>query len=266
MSRVEDALEELGELLDNARVLVNSYEKGRDQLVHLAGVGLMVEVIGHELNRATEHTLRTLADSKKSASTDAFENSLEALHAQLKTIQKRLRILDPLSTAGRQVKEEFDFIHWAREIVSSHEDQFERHRIAAEFEVKSSSSKKTIRVNAVKGMIVQIIENLIANSVYWLSAEQIINPNVIPKLKVIVNVDSAELSVTDNGPGVEPARAEEIFRPFVTSKPPGEGKGLGLFIARELANYHGCSLTISDKKSSKGTLNTFVFEFRNLLR
>jgi signal transduction histidine kinase len=266
VSRVEDALEELGELLDNARILVTSYEKGRDQLVHLAGVGLMVEVIGHELNRATEHTLRTLADSKKTVSTDAFENSLEALHAQLKTIQKRLRILDPLSTAGRQVKEEFDLVHWAREIVSSHENQFERHGIAAEFEVKSGNAKKTIRVNAVKGMIVQIIENLIANSVYWLSAERMSNPSFIPKLKIVVNVDSSELSVTDNGPGVEPARAEDIFRPFVTSKPPGEGKGLGLFIARELANYHGCSLAISEKKSNKGALNTFVFNFGNLTR
>jgi len=266
VSEVDDALEELEELLESTRVLVSSYEKGRDQLVHLAGVGLMVEVIGHELNRATEHTLRSLMDSKKARSTDEFETSLQALHAQLKTIQKRLRILDPLSTVGRQVKEEFEFVEWIRDIVSSHKGQFERHHIKLDFEVKSSRSRKSLRVYAVKGMIVQILENLISNSVYWLSAERIANPGFEPRLRVIVDVDEEQLIVTDNGPGVNPARAEEIFRPFVTSKPPGEGKGLGLYIARELAHYHGCSLVISDKKTAKGTLNTFIFQFSNIVR
>jgi signal transduction histidine kinase len=226
----------------------------------------MVEVVGHELNRATEHTLRSLADSKKTHSTEDFEIALESLHAQLKTLQKRLRILDPLSTAGRQVKEEFDLVAWIREIVASHENQFERHEISAEVVVRPLESRKHVRVYAVKGMVVQILENLLINSVYWLSAERLIDSRFEPKLKVVIDVDEKKILVSDNGPGVAPAKAEEIFQPFVTSKPPGEGKGLGLYVARELARYHGCSLFISEKKSSRGTLNTFVFDFSNIIR
>ena len=57
---MDEALEELSDLLDDARTLVASYEKGKDQMIQLAGIGLMVEVVGHELNRATEHALRSL--------------------------------------------------------------------------------------------------------------------------------------------------------------------------------------------------------------
>ena len=47
------------------------------------------------------------------------------------------------------------------------------------------------------------------------------------------------MMVQDNGPGVPVSRKERIFQPFVTTKPSGMGKGLGLFIARDMAEYHG---------------------------
>ena len=50
-----------------------------------------------------------------------------------------------------------------------------------------------------------------------------------------------ELTVEDTGPGVVPERREEIFTPFVTSRP--QGTGLGLAIARRTLEAHGGSLT-----------------------
>lgn len=265
VAQVEEALEDLGELLDEARNLVESYSKGRNQLVHLAGIGLMVEVVGHELNRATEYSLRALADAKQSGNVQQFELSIDSLHSQLKTIQKRLRVLDPLATAGRQVKEEFDIISWTKQIVESRLEQFKRHSIQWEFLVVPES-RRTLTVRAVKGMIVEIIENLLTNSVYWLSAERRADPTFRPRLRVEVNASRSQVTVWDNGPGVKPGRAEEIFNAFVTSKPPGEGKGLGLYIGRELAQYHGCSLYLQTQKSPSEHLNTFVFDFAHIAR
>lgn len=257
---MDEALEDLSDLLDDARTLVASYEKGKDQMVQLAGIGLMVEVVGHELNRATEHALRSLSDSRSAGSTSDFESSLDSLHAQLKTLQKRLRILDPLSISGRQVKESFDLVAWVREIVEGHEAQFGRHDIEYSVDVAGTGRQATMRVKAVKGMIVQIVENLLANSVYWLKAERVVNPGFQPEIVVLLDTDRNAVEVSDNGPGIEAARAEEVFRPFVTSKPPSEGKGLGLYIAQELAKYHGCSLSLSPKKGPNKTLNTFVLD------
>ena len=147
-------------LLREAQELADSFEKGRSQLVNLAGLGLMVEILAHELNRATQHALSTLADTDFASVDAEAGDRLNTLRAQLKTLQKRLRIIDPLSHPGRQVKETFDLISWVEEIVSSHEAQFRRHGITCKVTVKPSRKADGMPVRMVKGMVVQILENL----------------------------------------------------------------------------------------------------------
>lgn len=79
----------------------------------------------------------------------------------------------------------------------------------------------------------------------------------------MIDVETSQLLITDNGPGISVSRAEEVFRPFVSSKPPGEGKGLGLYISREIARYHGSDLTLLDAPRN-GRLNTFVLDIDGL--
>src|SRR5262249_38409362 len=141
-------------------------DKRQSQLVHLAGIGLMVEIVAHELNRATQYTLALLADSNLDEAPQEIQKTLDTLQSQLRTIQKRLRVLDPVSTAGRQVKEKFEVVSWVREIMASHDAQFERHQISLNLRVVPANGE--LRIRAVKGMIVQVFENLISNSVYWL--------------------------------------------------------------------------------------------------
>ena len=45
------------------------------------------------------------------------------------------------------------------------------------------------------------------------------------------------ISVTDNGPGISEEMADQLFRPFATSKP--RGMGLGLAISRSIVEAHG---------------------------
>lgn len=266
VGQMEEAIEDLTELLERAHGIVTAYEKGRNDLVQLAGIGLMVELIGHELTRATEHALRDVARSRKLQSTVGLDASLESLSVQLKTINKRIRVLDPLSPSGRQTKEDFDLIGWISDLFSTHEAQFKRHEIQARFDVVGSTRSRELQVRAVKGMITQIVENLLANSVYWLKAEEITRPDFRPRLSVTIDVTNRTLVVEDNGPGVEVERSDDIFQPFVTSKPPGEGKGLGLYIAREMAHYHGCELYLAAPAGRSKRSNTFIFEFANILR
>ena len=187
------------------------------------------------------------------------------MSVQLKTIDKRIRVLDSLSPSGRQTKEDFDLIGWVSDLLSTHEAQFNRHEIEARFDVVGSIKSRELQVRAVKGMITQIVENLLANSVYWLKAEEITRPNFKPRLSVTIDVTNRTLAVEDNGPGVEVERSDDIFQPFVTSKPPGEGKGLGLYIAREMARYHGCELYLAPPSGRSKRSNTFLFEFGNIV-
>jgi two-component system NtrC family sensor kinase len=54
-----------------------------------------------------------------------------------------------------------------------------------------------------------------------------------------------EVRVEDNGPGITPDIVNEIFKPFFTTKPVGEGTGLGLHICRQVTERVGGSITVN---------------------
>jgi signal transduction histidine kinase len=51
-----------------------------------------------------------------------------------------------------------------------------------------------------------------------------------------------QIEVSDTGPGIPPENLDKIFEPYFTTKPEGEGYGLGLAICQEIAASHGGSL------------------------
>lgn len=64
------------------------------------------------------------------------------------------------------------------------------------------------------------------------------------------------LEVLDRGPGIDPASADRIFEPFFTSR--ASGTGLGLFIARELAQCNG-ALLVFESRPGGGSIFRIVF-------
>ena len=247
---IEDSIAKIRLMLDEASDIAESYERGRTALLNLAGLGLMVEIVAHELNRATRYALQTLADAQQDGTlTLNGMKRVTTLEAQLRTLQKRLRILDPLSTSGRQVKERFDLIEWIDDILQSHQAQFDRHSIKCTLSVQPRDSDRSMSVRMVKGMIVQIMENLLSNSVYWLKQQKVLDGSFTPNIEIAIDPEAKAIRVTDNGPGVDPSRRDEVFQPFITTKPPGDGKGLGLYISQEIAKYHGAEIAMSDERA-----------------
>jgi two-component system NtrC family sensor kinase len=57
-----------------------------------------------------------------------------------------------------------------------------------------------------------------------------------------------EISVKDNGNGIPPGLMEKIFQPFFTTKPPGQGTGLGLSLSYDIiTKQHGGTLKANTK-------------------
>jgi signal transduction histidine kinase len=66
----------------------------------------------------------------------------------------------------------------------------------------------------------------------------------------------AQISIIDNGTGIPEELKARIFQPFFTTKPTGEGTGLGLSLAYDIVTKgHGGTLTV-ESKEGQGT--TFV--------
>ena len=262
---IDKSLESLRALMTDVRDLASSYESGRAQLLNLAGIGLTVEILAHELHRSIQHVLRTLADAPAEKNRGPIRVTLNLLEAQLKTLQKRLSILDPLSTAGRQRKEAFDVVSLVENIVDDHKERFMREQISCSLLVAPPGKGKQLRIKAVKGMLIQILGNLIDNSVYWLRTQKLLYPERDSKIIISIDVEKKQLSVTDNGPGIEKDSKEQVFDAFYTTKPPGKGKGLGLFIGREIAQYHGADLYLEEPSREKEkSYNTFVLSLEGI--
>ncbi|MBC7536598.1 MAG: HAMP domain-containing histidine kinase, partial [Ferruginibacter sp.] len=63
------------------------------------------------------------------------------------------------------------------------------------------------------------------------------------------------ICVRDNGPGISPAIIDKIFQPFFTTKPTGQGTGLGLSLAYDIVKAHGGELKV-ETKEGEGTTFT----------
>ncbi len=74
--------------------------------------------------------------------------------------------------------------------------------------------------------------------------------------------DKVLISVRDNGPGIPQKVLDKIFQPFFTTKPTGQGTGLGLSLSYDIVKAHGGEIKVNTKEN-KGT--EFIIELPNKL-
>jgi signal transduction histidine kinase len=67
--------------------------------------------------------------------------------------------------------------------------------------------------------------------------------------------EKIEISVSDNGNGIPQKILDKIFQPFFTTKPTGQGTGLGLSMSYDIVKAHGGELKV-ETKEGEGT--TFI--------
>jgi CheY-like chemotaxis protein len=66
-------------------------------------------------------------------------------------------------------------------------------------------------------------------------------------LTALAGDHQVRLEVIDNGPGIPADVQQRLFEPFVTTKPPGEGSGLGLALSRRLVEGHDGTIAIQSQ-------------------
>lgn len=69
--------------------------------------------------------------------------------------------------------------------------------------------------------------------------------------------EGVEVSVADDGRGMEPEIAARVFEPFFTTKPPGKGTGLGLATVRRVMDAHGGTVTLDTAPDAGATFTLF---------
>lgn len=100
--------------------------------------------------------------------------------------------------------------------------------------------------------IEQVILNLLVNAAWEMSEKESDHqPQII--LRLIGESDMVRIEVEDNGPGISPEARKRIFEPFYTTKPVGEGTGLGLSVSYMIvSNNHRGTMEVQSE-TGEGT-------------
>jgi signal transduction histidine kinase len=262
--RIEEALASIGEMMRSLEDIGDSYKRGRTEMTVLAGIGLSVASIAHDLRQVTNNAVALVDQLRRRRLKTDLPTALAPLSAQLKTLLTRLRVLDPLVTSGRQVKQDIELVEWVPNIVNTALPAFQTDEVDIRVVHHLSKNSDDFEVRVVPGMVVQVVSNLLDNARFWVKRKRIVEEDEDYEPSVLVEVDEVkrEIRVSDNGPGVEPSMRNTIFDAFVSTKPPTAGVGLGLFISREIAAYSDATLVLLDEDDTADDMTTtFALRF-----
>jgi signal transduction histidine kinase len=132
---------------------------------------------------------------------------------------------------------------------------------------KTNFEENLPKVNVIPQDIGRVLLNLVNNAFYAVSnrnlsvlssltglaytmASETYKPTVMVSTRKKAN--GIEISVQDNGNGIPEEIKDKIFQPFFTTKPTGEGTGLGLSLSYDIVKAHGGELKV-ESKEGKGT-------------
>jgi signal transduction histidine kinase len=125
------------------------------------------------------------------------------------------------------------------------------------------------KIEVVPQDIGRVLLNLYNNAFYAVneknastsSAGQPYEPTVSVSTKRID--DKVEISVADNGNGISQKVLDKIYQPFFTTKPTGQGTGLGLSLSYDIVKAHGGELKVESKE---GEGSEFIIQLPNMIR
>jgi len=117
--------------------------------------------------------------------------------------------------------------------------------------MKTDFDESIGNINIIPQDIGRVILNLINNAFYVVdekkkSGIENYEPTVLVSTKK--SNGKVEIKVADNGNGISQKILDKIFQPFFTTKPTGQGTGLGLSLSYDIVKAHGGELKVETKE------------------
>ncbi|MEJ8630289.1 HAMP domain-containing sensor histidine kinase [Sphingomonas sp. I4] len=195
----------------------------------------MIDILGHELLNGLSPIV-SLADSAQVAA----ERGDARLPAILATLARRIEGLERFTRAYRMLARLPDPV---RTVVDMGEMVDDLSRLFAE----RFNDRATLSIEMPEGTAGWCDRDQITQALWALlhnAAEAALVGTVAPAVTLAVTAEADRLvvRVSDSGQGVAAPERARIFRPFHTTKP--EGSGIGLTLARRIAQAHGGELTL----------------------
>jgi C4-dicarboxylate-specific signal transduction histidine kinase len=221
---------------------------GREDLVTLnraATVARLISGVFHELNNhllviGGTAELITDAPGTPEAVAKGLVRILTANARATAAILEAMRFVRQKSDGADGSANMRDLVHHALALRAY---AFSKAKLTTSFEAPKEG-RASIKGSAV--LLEQAVLNLIINAEQALAGQA----GGMIRLQMQLPEGWVVLRVSDNGPGIDPAIAERLFEPFATTRVRDESCGLGLCVARAIAEEHGGTLAL--EKSDAG--------------
>lgn len=260
-------LQELAGLKDMGQVLedrVDSLRRQLDDMYGTVALGLTAEALSHEVfniaDRLAQRARAANSRLREKSITDRPLNAfVEHVQTSVAALRKQLSFLSPSLQYVRESREDLDVDKILAELCDFYHDRLAKNRIS--IELARGHEPFIIRVN--RGKLSQIIDNFVRNSEYWLCED--INQGKITAGEIHFAVERPFVRIWDNGRGIATSVEQTLFEPFVSTKAKGEGRGLGLFIVKQLLDSEGCHVGLVPERNRYRRLFKFQIDLRGAI-
>jgi PAS domain S-box-containing protein len=214
----------------------------------LAAAGRLAATMAHEINNPLEAVANLIFIVKDSPEiSDRLRQHLEVAEQQLARVSHITR-----QTLGfyreSMTRSDVQLQAVINSVLSLYDNKLQSKNIAVECDLDGVPS-----VPGLAGELRQMLANLISNAADALEN----NGKLSIKVERLDDFDThgVVIRVADNGPGIPAENAERIFEPFFTTKV-DVGTGLGLWVAKEIAERHGGYLRLGKPVQGTGAVFT----------
>ncbi len=262
-------LQQKNELLE---VAMDDLKKSQQQLVQiekLASLGQLIAGIAHEIqnplnfvNNFSQLSKELVQESKEAESQEERDEILEDLEKNLEKINHHGRRADSIvknmlehSRAGSGEKQSTDINQLCREYVNLAYQGMRANNPDFNCDLKVETDDSLPMIKVVAQDISRVFLNIINNALYALNErKKKEGSDYLPVFKLKTSQEGNKILITidDNGTGIPEAIQKKVFEPFYTTKPTGQGTGLGLSLSFDIVNSHGGEISFVSE-SDKGT-------------
>ncbi|MXO77335.1 hypothetical protein GRP75_05630 [Paenibacillus sp. OT2-17] len=258
ISQLEKLNEEDEEERKQENFTINQRIIDLQALVGLAGQGMIVESLTHELHRI-ESNIRYYAKNSKDIIMKNNDNKDELLDYQDSIIQEvvylqqQLEHLEPTYKKNSLILESIEITKLLKNLYIGNNPMAKK---ASMNKVSVNVVGNDFVIAANKGLLITIFDNLFLNSLYWVSMGG-------EEKKIIFEVDDPNKTVVvyDSGPGVHRDIEDILFQPYESMKQ--DGRGLGLYIVKELMSSINANISLDKTNKNKyGNYYKFILAFK----
>ena len=247
------------------RVDVEKQQLGQ-QLVRatrLAELGQMAAGFAHEINNPLQimKSDRTLiemivSDLRKKGNLEEpdvkdLEESLNQLKVQ---IERCAKITQTILEFGRKNEPEEKDVDVGA-FISQGTSMISEKASVQGIRLKKEVSEQTPLLRADPSQLQQVLLNLLNNAIDAITERHGSEGGELSVQAGPAAGGRVRISVTDNGAGISPDNLKKIFTPFFTTKPPGKGTGLGLYVCYGIIEGMGGTMEV---ESQRGVGTTFI--------